>query len=133
MKKLSILFGVFFYVCSFAQEADSVSLFINYGVSSVELQDFLAFKNIDYYTIRIIDEKIKGKKFVIVSKEYWGQELTRIDTVTDLSKTRIPGLANDSLIITVLTEKSEKDSLKISFKYNRLFGIIKKYHTTELF
>lgn len=132
MRKLFIfIFFIFSIICK-SQESAGIKLIINQGVESSELQDLLKFKEIDYFTIIVTGEELKGKKFAIVSKEYWDKDLKNTDTIADLSKTPIPGLNNDTLITKILAEKSDNDSLRISFNFKRLFGVTKKYKTTTL-
>lgn len=132
MKRLFIILLIIIPIFSTAQENESAELLVKNGVESSELRDLLAFKNIDYFSILISDESILEKKFAVISKEYWDGRVTGIDTVADLSKTPIPGLFNDTLIITILAEKSENDSLRITFNFKQLFSVTKKYQTTTL-
>lgn len=81
--------------------------------------------------IFVVPTILIGKKFLLVAKEYWNKELTKIDTVANISDTPIPSLWSDSLIIKVLSEKSSADSLRINFDFKGLFGLTKKYQTTK--
>ena len=130
MKKIAFVFGIILSMTTYGQENDTAKLVVKYGVNDIQLQNLLNFKNIDYFTIKISGAKIMGKKFAVLSKEYWNGKVSRTDTVTDLSNTPIPGLSRDSLVITVLVEKSDPDSMRISFNYDQRFGITKKYKTT---
>ena len=130
MNKLFFLFGILFTTLSFGQKPDSLSLKIDYGVKSEEFQDYLLMKYIDFYKVKISDENLKEKSFTIISKEYWGKKMTKVDTILNLSKSPRK-ITSDSLAFNVITEKVNADSLQIYFSFKGLFSITRKFKTTE--
>ena len=132
MKIIFYLSFLFVTVSAYSQTSDSASLLVKYGAKSAELQDLLVFKKIDYFSILVNSPELKGKKFALISKEYWDGKITRTDTIEDFGNSPGPGLPSDSLAITVLSEKMTKDSLRISFTFKSQFkfGLTKKFQTT---
>tara|TARA_R110002124_G_C8710318_1_gene494840 strand:- start:48 stop:659 length:612 start_codon:yes stop_codon:yes gene_type:complete len=130
MNKLIFIIIILSTYLSFGQKSDSLSLKIDYGVKSEEFQDYLLMKYIDFYKVKASDKNLKDKSFTIISKEYWNKNLTRIDTVINLSNTARK-ITTDSLKFNIITEKINKDSLQIYFSFKGLFSTTRKFKTTE--
>jgi len=130
MKKLFILMVTFFSMLCFGQTSDSLTLKIDYGVKSEEFQDYLLMKHIDFYKVNISSKTLKEKTFKLVSKEYWNKKMIKADTIVNLSKSP-RGILSDSLKFNIITEKIDKDSLQIYFKFKGLFSTTRKYKTTK--
>lgn len=135
MTRFSVLFlfiaGFQLNVYSQELKNDSIALTVKTGVDSKELMDFFFFKNIAYLNIQIHGEQIQGKNFILFAHEYWNGILKHTDTVADLSKSFMPLSLGDSLNISVLSERTEHDSLRINFNFRGLFSTTNKYQLTN--
>lgn len=130
MKKLFILIGILFSITCVGQKSDSLALKIDYGVKSEEFQDYLLMKRIDFYKVDVSGKNLKEKTLTIVSKEYWNKKKIKVDTIVNISQSS-RRLENDSLKFNIITEKVNKDSLQIYFKFKGLFSTTRKYKTTK--
>ncbi|WP_299229710.1 hypothetical protein [uncultured Psychroserpens sp.] len=130
MNKLIFIIIILSTYLSFGQKSDSLSLKIDYGVKSEEFQDYLLMKHIDFYKVKVSDKNLKDKSFTIISKEYWNKNLTKTDTIINLSNSARK-ITNDSLKFNIITEKTDKDSLQIYFSFKGLFSTTRKFKTTE--
>jgi hypothetical protein len=96
------------------------------GSKNSELANILQFQNIDYYDVRFIGQKLKGKYFSVYCKEIWNGEVRKIDTLLNSKKEeRVGQIKRDTLSLTLLGSRVN-DKLKLFFKFP-MIGMPRKY------
>lgn len=113
----------------YGQKPDSVTVKVDWGVKSQELQDFYRFEEIDYFSATAGGEKLQKKYYTIVAKEYWHSKLTRTDTLVNSRKMKM-AINEKELAFRILSKKTESDSVKIQFLFPR-FQVVRKFRTTK--
>ncbi len=126
-KEFSIVVLLTLATISYAQVSDSLKINIG-GIENQELQDLSALLDIGYLTVDLFGSEVIGNHFLLISKEYKGNELVKIDTIVN---TKAFNLKNDSDTVRIrfATQKPSTDSVKVQFGLPR-FSTSKKYGTT---
>lgn len=128
MKYLLLPFALLFWSYVYSQSPDSITIKVNWGVESKELQDLYRFENVDYFTIHTQGEIVKGKHYKVIVKEYWNNKLAGTDTVVDTKRRSMP-LTTNELTFRLMSRKTESDSVKLMCLFPN-FQIARKYKTT---
>ena len=103
-----------------------IKMISDYGSKSQELTNVLDFQNIDYFRVKFVGQKLKGKYFSMYCKEIWDGEVRKVDTlINSKTNSRVGQIKEDTLSLTALGRRVE-DKLKLSFRFP-MVGLSKKY------
>ncbi len=130
MKKI-ICMGLFILAASLtvhAQKPDSTWVTLEYGSEHREIRELFRMQEIDFYKFSTKDIRLKEYYFLLVAKEYRGEELVRKDTLlTDQIRKELSFGKTDSVLsFSLMTQPKSKDSILFSFNLHR-FGTKKRY------
>lgn len=107
-------------------EIADIKMISYYGSKSQELTNILDFQNIDYFRVKFVGQKLKGKYFSMYCKEIWDGEVRKVDTLINSKlNSRVGQIKEDTLSLTALGRQID-DKLKLSFRFP-MVGLNKKY------
>ncbi len=98
-----------------------------------DLNNFLSFEGLDYYTIAFHDEKLKNKNYHITVKELWNGKVTSESTVFNSAEIGIEQFekVNDTILkFKVLSKHTHDQKLKLSFMFDK-FVVTKEYDAID--
>jgi hypothetical protein len=108
-----------------SDDAD-IKMISEYGSKNSEVTNILQFQNIDYFRVKFVGRKLKGKYFTMYCKEMWDGKVKNIDTLVNSKKnTRIGQIQDDTLALTVFGNRVDS-KLKLFFRFP-MVGLNKKY------
>lgn len=115
---------------SFAQQNTRVlTMTSTFGTNNKEFLDLLRFEGIDFYQVKFSGSELKGKRYKITAKEFWGGKLKSESKVIDTKDLLDAGLdkVNDTILnMKVIAKITPQNKIKISFISDR-FSNTKEY------
>ncbi|MBL7993547.1 MAG: hypothetical protein JNN25_19075 [Candidatus Kapabacteria bacterium] len=113
-----------------AKGQENITISSEYGPKSAELLDYYQFEKIDYFRMRMQGNTLAGKKFLIISKEYWNSKVTKTDTCVNSGRMGIKADTSD-FSFAVMSKKENKDTVKFMFFFPR-FMTTRQFKATQV-
>ncbi|MCH8903464.1 MAG: hypothetical protein IIA45_06085 [Bacteroidetes bacterium] len=134
MKKMTLrllLIALFIPVSHtlFGQDNDSISVVLE-RAESQGLRDYFHFEGIDYFKLSFKGKELNGKHYVIISKEFWNKELTKVDTILDSAVPFDMRINGEELNFTVMVKKTKIDTVEFLFSFPWVL-VAEEYKTTK--
>lgn len=131
IKSLLAILITLISVSAYSQQSTAeIKMVSEYGSENAEVSNILVFQNIDYYQTSFTGKSVKNKHFVLLAKEMWDGEVSRIDTIVNtLSQGSRGKINSDTLTVTVIGSRIDNDKLKIYFRFP-MFVVTRKYDAT---
>jgi len=125
MKKQTALLAC--VLCTLIAAGQSnASIEIKHSVSANDLQNILYFEGISHEKFNIKSNKLKGKDYQLVIKEFREGKLVKVDTMFNSREDEYFRIKEDSLPFAVLTKMSDLSEFKIQVQFNG-FSVSRKY------
>jgi hypothetical protein len=103
-----------------------IKMISEYGSNNFEVTNILQFQNIDYFRVKFVGRRLKGKYFMMYCKEMWDGKLKNIDTLINSKRNkRVGQIQGDTLSLTAFGNRVES-KLKLFFRFP-MVGLNKKY------
>ena len=131
IKSLPAILMTIISVSTYSQQRPAeIKMVSEYGSENAEVSNILEFQNIDFYQTSFIGESVKNKHFIILAKEMWDGEISRIDTIVNtLSQGDRGKINSDTLKATIIGSRVDNNKLKIYFRFP-MFVVTRKYDAT---
>lgn len=109
---------------SLGQSADVIT--IEEGAKDTELQAVLYFQGISYDKFKVKSEKLKGKNFQVITKEFQAGKMVKVDTVFNSKEDEYFRIKQNTLPFAVFTKMLPDNKFKMKIQFNG-FSVDKEY------
>lgn len=132
----SLIAPYLFFMCFFtasAQMPKDNTLKMSVSFPDLDTYRLLGFQDIDYYKVKIEGNKLKGKQYYVVSKEFVKGKLTSTDTLFNTVSNRyVRPIEQDTLSFFIISQESKEKDIKIQFGFDGYSSIKKFKNKTTL-